>query len=374
MRGIIILTIAFVLIGCSGKSKNHSNESFISLQEESIERFNNGKDLFIVADSCKLECNNKCLISDVKHVMANDSYIIIIDKQDPLPIVFDRNGKFLYKIGKHGRGPGEIERNGWTVLTDSMIMVLVFPNYIINCYTFDNHFIREIDPKKTKFLFTKFHWSDPDLFLIHEYFVENSPVLAKYSVQTNSLSLLWMPDENILKKRPITDEAVFYQNYCTFSNKNSLFCCSDEYKISFWMNDVKMGYFTNQYYEYEFLSTSNISSEDYWKEAFNHDRIRDIFLINDSILIVDIDSPKALSNKTVKIGNIIAHEGNSGFYDLIDIKNNRIYSRILNSHNLRIINTFDNSAIAVKHNLILPNNSADSLQNPSIMFYKLNLN
>jgi hypothetical protein len=72
-----------------------------------------------------LETKSACLVSYINKVMFYEDKIFILDDKQKL-LVFNINGKFLYQIGKIGRGPGEntqqkdfdIDKNGNIYLLD----------------------------------------------------------------------------------------------------------------------------------------------------------------------------------------------------------------------------------------------------------------
>jgi hypothetical protein len=53
-----------------------------------------------------LETNDSCLISDIRQIEIKDFFIFILTIDGQL-FVFNNNGRFISKIGKHGHGPGE---------------------------------------------------------------------------------------------------------------------------------------------------------------------------------------------------------------------------------------------------------------------------
>ncbi len=61
--------------------------------------------LFLEGGTMSLETKDECLISEIDKMTIQDDRIYIKDGEKIF--VFDRNGKFLYKIDKRGNGPGE---------------------------------------------------------------------------------------------------------------------------------------------------------------------------------------------------------------------------------------------------------------------------
>lgn len=105
MYPVIIL---FFLLSCTGKEKNSSlNGSNVILFPEKVEiqdvnLSNIVSDLRYVA----LETNDSVLLSSIQKIIYENNRIIIYDNNYTC-FLFDRNGRFISKIGKRGHGPGE---------------------------------------------------------------------------------------------------------------------------------------------------------------------------------------------------------------------------------------------------------------------------
>lgn len=54
-----------------------------------------------------LETNESNLIGNINKIKFNDKHIFVQDANPPTLHVFDKNGKYIRKIGKYGRGPNE---------------------------------------------------------------------------------------------------------------------------------------------------------------------------------------------------------------------------------------------------------------------------
>ena len=72
---------------------------------------NNTRDIKLsdIADEVQyipLETNSECILSKGYTIVPTKDYFFIADGEKPL-FVFDREGKFVRKIGKVGKGPGE---------------------------------------------------------------------------------------------------------------------------------------------------------------------------------------------------------------------------------------------------------------------------
>lgn len=73
-----------------------------------------------------LETNEECLITSIVKVRFHADKMFLQDHAEKL-FVFNTNGKFLYKIGKKGRGPGEfLELRDFDIDKDGNIYILEF--------------------------------------------------------------------------------------------------------------------------------------------------------------------------------------------------------------------------------------------------------
>ncbi|QZE15549.1 6-bladed beta-propeller [Halosquirtibacter laminarini] len=126
MRKLALL-MSVLLVGCSSKVNfggftsqdlKLSDVEVLKLSTDSLvtihvpERLNGETiDASSIVDSIyavPLETNKKCLIGAVSDIRIHNDLIYVIDKRVSQAIfVFDMKGRFLNRIGKKGRGPGE---------------------------------------------------------------------------------------------------------------------------------------------------------------------------------------------------------------------------------------------------------------------------
>ena len=81
-----------------------------------------------------LETTDECLLGDLEKIYESEGRLYIQDVNKTSVFVFDKSGKFLYKISHRGRGPGEyVEVTDFDVM-DGVIYVLSNPNKRILAY------------------------------------------------------------------------------------------------------------------------------------------------------------------------------------------------------------------------------------------------
>ena len=103
----LLLLLCISLLAC--KDKKQYNDSNTELLKIHVDIDKKSKlPVFQKFDYVKLENNDNCLISGVSKVIPFDNKLFILSKiRDGIVIVFDENGKFLYKINK-GRASNEL--------------------------------------------------------------------------------------------------------------------------------------------------------------------------------------------------------------------------------------------------------------------------
>ena len=109
-RFFLSIIIVFLFSPCFGqyiKVQNSKDKRIIDLDRASYP--DTGFLFSTLYKSVKLiplETNKSCLIGSIRQMQVIDNYILIMDPPNSL-YVFDREGRFIRKIGSVGQGPGE---------------------------------------------------------------------------------------------------------------------------------------------------------------------------------------------------------------------------------------------------------------------------
>lgn len=119
MKNIKLTSITFIALtvffGC--KTEKNVEKDFSKKFLESFDKktFDKELELTQVIDTTSyiyipLETKENCLIGEIRKVLIYDEFIFVFDRFTNSLYVFDKEGKFIRKIGKTGQGPGEYGR------------------------------------------------------------------------------------------------------------------------------------------------------------------------------------------------------------------------------------------------------------------------
>lgn len=101
MKKILIIFFAF-LCSCSEVRDNRfALKASLEQQEVSV------SDLFDRLEVIPLETNDSCLLMWPDKVLCHDGYYEVFDRKHPALFVFDKDGRFVRKVGRKGDGPEE---------------------------------------------------------------------------------------------------------------------------------------------------------------------------------------------------------------------------------------------------------------------------
>lgn len=142
----LLVVIAVFSIKCSSdRTKNIDNKIAAQLLHFPV----SGEDTLKVsyfADTViyiPLEMTSESVVGTIKHLWMNDSYILVHCREIPL-LLFQRDGKFVRKIGKIGRGPGEYNGiNNFCVILNTIYVSNPGKRSLLK-YTFNGAFCGEI--------------------------------------------------------------------------------------------------------------------------------------------------------------------------------------------------------------------------------------
>jgi hypothetical protein len=110
---IILIFILLICFSCNNLKKKQINESDNKKINLKILKINGDINSLLQIDSIfsdftiiPLETKEECLISRINKVLHYEDKFLLQDDAQKL-LLFNTNGKFLYEVGKKGKGPGE---------------------------------------------------------------------------------------------------------------------------------------------------------------------------------------------------------------------------------------------------------------------------
>jgi len=155
MKRIIVLIISVMVLACKRDVKpveeqSYDRDEFFVVDYESIL---NNQSLVSLSDLAgdieyiPLETNDKCLLRSTAKYHFTDEFIFVNNIEYILQ--FDRTGKFIKQIGKHGRGPGEIGLIRILSVLDEQQQLVVQTNWARKLYYFsyDGDFLKSVQVK-----------------------------------------------------------------------------------------------------------------------------------------------------------------------------------------------------------------------------------
>ncbi len=173
----------------------------------------------------KLESNPDCFIRNIDQYSVTSRYILIYDRSQPRVLLFDRQGKFIRKIGNTGKGPGEYIQPGDARISRDERYILIFDYFKVMRFNFDGRLIGE-----TKLPVPARNIETFDDGFIAFFTLSNSVRLDNYSVaffdwEGNCTGKLLNRSQDIQKKGTGTRSAMFY-------------AMNDEIRINGWYYDT----------------------------------------------------------------------------------------------------------------------------------------
>lgn len=148
---IFLGCFSVVLFSCGGKrTEQNANIAVLQplLQTTLITHFDNYIESI---EKIPLEVTDSSFIVYIQKILLTSSKQIVILNSTGI-LVFDSNGKFLFRVGKVGRGPGEYLQLFDICLSadNKNILAVDYNNDVFEYAVSDGHFIRKISPSFPK--------------------------------------------------------------------------------------------------------------------------------------------------------------------------------------------------------------------------------
>lgn len=155
MRYTIYLMIVLILFCCKNSNKNHLLDNDISIEDvykmnvnDLDQRSTMSIDSLLNSVSyVALETNENSIIGHIDEIVVSNEYIFVLDIfQTESIFIFNRTGKFIRKIHKIGKGPGEYNQPADISIRETNQEILLlneYPQKIIR-YNFQGKFLGEV--------------------------------------------------------------------------------------------------------------------------------------------------------------------------------------------------------------------------------------
>ncbi len=171
MKNILILCCTLFIISCVQQNKNNTNIETIRVDKVFSENLSiNLSDIVDTAKYIPLETREEFLIGTVSKVHISKDRIYILDSwQSKSLFVFNKSGKFLNKVGKLGKGPGEyLQPIDFEVdEINRKIYVLDLVSEKLFEYSFEGEFVKNVNVKEKAFFVKKV---DKDYYAFYSLF------------------------------------------------------------------------------------------------------------------------------------------------------------------------------------------------------------
>ncbi|MCD8165404.1 MAG: 6-bladed beta-propeller, partial [Bacteroides sp.] len=118
------LLFILLLIGCQKETANDVTIQSITIDpDKTLPKLDLSVHIDQIIDIIALETSDECLLSQIKKIVVHKDRIYVSDQVNPGVFIFDRNGKFIAKIGSQGSGPDEFLYMGKFYIFDNHLYI-----------------------------------------------------------------------------------------------------------------------------------------------------------------------------------------------------------------------------------------------------------
>jgi hypothetical protein len=169
-----ILIFALLFIGSCTRNKQINNVNNVN-----IPILEKPKDLFNEIVLVPLETNDSSLIGNINKIYIDDTSIYILDSNQKSLFVFSNKGKYLHKLHKVGRGPGEyVHIADFNVNSNGDIEIL--DSYKIITYNNQLEYVNEFNIPTVAHYFC---WLDEEHIILYHLQAQNRISLYNWSTK-----------------------------------------------------------------------------------------------------------------------------------------------------------------------------------------------
>lgn len=152
MKTLVLLVLCLLATSCSRQNARQESEGInIDLTSDTEKAPLTHNDAMTIHGWIALDTCEQALLPSLQKIEKHDNRFFILDRvHQKGVVVFDEKGKYLYRIGKQGQGPGEYpDIYDFTIDRRSNRVVILSPASSVNVYTCEGEFLdahRELDP------------------------------------------------------------------------------------------------------------------------------------------------------------------------------------------------------------------------------------
>ncbi|MHB2153935.1 6-bladed beta-propeller [Calditrichota bacterium GD2] len=282
---MFILTFFLILLNCNDTKKINNNNKFLN-KIRSLKTFN---DFYFTSDTIFFE-NDSLIIGDISqlYLTENENYIVTDTKFSRRVFLFDKRGQFVSVIGKNGNGPGEYVTPYYSF--ESKNFIYIIDDIKQNLIKFDNSG-NYISTKNLKIPIRKCYYSNKKDILFIMSPMANNYSIFKYDLKNDELlkigeiekdyfgvSMRFLGGGLFLKDTELYAMGVLEPNLYKFTINGKLLK-----KIKFDKN-VFLRPIPSKYKRILIKSHEEVK-----KLIKQISRVRNIFLIDDELLLIEIE-------------------------------------------------------------------------------------
>ncbi|PZX48681.1 6-bladed beta-propeller [Algoriphagus chordae] len=229
MRRLKIIIISIILYSCGELNNDKNLETRITVNTENPTT--NNDEIFSSITLTPLETIDESLIIKINKLITHKQLYIILDEAQNSILIFNTEGKFLYKIAKEGQGPGEYGRISDIIINPHKEQLeILSPNGIVNIYSIKGEWIEDYEIPE----FRSTHLMelvDPDIRAIYSKDSRLDNNLSLYSKSQNKIIFTAHTETSIFENISIS----LFRSPLKGSGDNLIFCTpftNEIYKLS----------------------------------------------------------------------------------------------------------------------------------------------
>ncbi len=279
-KNLLFFAFIFIIMSCSDIKEKMADESHkikVTNNVDSISILDSYSDIEFIP----FESKPNCLISHIKKLEVSKRGFYIMDiSAKPSILYFDKNGRFIRKIGKYGKGKGEYQHLSDFSVSNNGDTIIIATYYGFNAYDYEGNFlfskhiergsIHSVQAFPKGYVYSSdfsgdtycLHIMDFNLEQVKDLCATNGRVIPTFPLIYNSIrynnNKLYYYNQYNSSLYIVDTEQMHNTEYCLQSNKimnYDLFKDKDPYSVPF--DAVTNYYVRNGFVHGNFLSNFN---------------------------------------------------------------------------------------------------------------------